>query len=77
MSRFQSIAAARRHYSLTQEQLAEKLGVSRSAVAQWEMEEGGTRPDPTHAATLVGLLPGLEWAAIYPMPAASRPGQVA
>lgn len=37
------ILRARRHVGLTQQQLAERIGVQRSAVAQWERLHG-TRP---------------------------------
>lgn len=37
------ILRARRHIGLTQQQLAERIGVQRSAVAQWERLHG-TRP---------------------------------
>jgi transcriptional regulator with XRE-family HTH domain len=67
MKQFASIADARKAAAFTQESLAERIGVSRGAVAQWEMGEG-TRPDPTNAAALVRLLPGLTWDAIYPTP---------
>jgi DNA-binding XRE family transcriptional regulator len=64
MDIFPSIAAARKHHGHTQESLADLVGVSRGAVAQWEMEEG-TRPDPTNAVRLTQLLPGLTLEAIY------------
>lgn len=37
------IRSARKHINLSQEELALELGISRSAVAQWEMN-GGTTP---------------------------------
>lgn len=59
------IATARKARQWTQEDLAIRLGVSRGAVAQWEMEEGGTRPDPDNAMRLVELMPELTLADIY------------
>lgn len=49
--------------ALTQSQLAEQVGVKRSAVAQWESEEG-THPNIehlTHIAMVTGV--GFEWLA--------------
>ncbi|HHW4679249.1 MAG TPA: helix-turn-helix domain-containing protein [Xylella sp.] len=48
---FERIREARRASGLTQEALAGELGVSRSAVAQWEMEQG-TAPSMEN---LIGL----------------------
>lgn len=62
------IAAARAAKNLTQEQVAAHVGVTRGAVAQWEMEEG-TRPAPEHAVTLGELL-GLTLNDIYAAKAA-------
>lgn len=59
-----SIATARRKAGKTQQELADEIGVTRSAVAQWEMVRG-TRPDPTHAVALVKALPGLTLQQIY------------
>jgi transcriptional regulator with XRE-family HTH domain len=59
------ISQARKDKGWTQERLASELGVSRGAVAQWEMEEG-TRPDPNNARRLMALLPGLTFDDIYP-----------
>lgn len=64
MKRFSSIADARRHYGKTQDQVAAAIGISRGAVAQWEMETG-TRPDPANALRLADLLPGLTLDVIY------------
>jgi DNA-binding XRE family transcriptional regulator len=61
------IAEARKNADWTQAKLAAALGVSRGAVAQWEME-GGTRPDPTNALRLTELLPGLTLNDIYTPP---------
>lgn len=61
------ISRARKHHGLTQERVAAVIGVSRSAVAQWEMENG-TRPDPANARKLMKLLPGLTFNDIYPEP---------
>lgn len=44
------IADARRKAHLTQQQLADKLGVSRAAVANWEA--GLARPDTDNAIAL-------------------------
>jgi len=58
------IKSARIARGWTQQQLAQELGVSRGAVAQWEMKEG-TRPDPRHAVSLTKLLASLTLADIY------------
>jgi DNA-binding XRE family transcriptional regulator len=57
------IATARRARNWTQEALARQVGVSRGAVAQWEML-GGTRPAPEQALKLADLL-GLSLSEIY------------
>lgn len=44
---YERIREARRLTGLTQETLAAELGISRSAVAQWEMSEG-TAPSVDH-----------------------------
>lgn len=46
------IRKARVWKSLTQVQLAIAVGVSRSAVAQWERESGGTHPSVPHLASI-------------------------
>lgn len=49
---------------LSQAQLASQVGVRRSAVAQWEQEEGGTSPSVSHlaqAAVVTGVC--FEWLA--------------
>lgn len=65
------IATARRAAKLSQQQLAAKVGVSRGAVAQWEMENG-TRPDVENAKTLCKIL-GLTLEQIF----ADQPGRAA
>lgn len=58
------ILSARADASLTQTQLANHLGVNRSAVAQWERVQGGTNPSIVHLtqiAELTGV--GFEWLA--------------
>lgn len=59
------ILRARRLANLTQALLATKVGVHRSAVAQWEQPDG-TSPSVHHleqTATLTGVY--FEWRAIY------------
>lgn len=65
------IATARKAANLTQSQLAERVGVSRGAVAQWEMENG-TRPDIDNAKTLCDVL-GLTLEQVF----AVQPGRAA
>lgn len=48
----QRIAAARRYAKLSQQALADAVGVSRPAVSQWEKEDGGTSPSREN---LVGI----------------------
>ena len=50
----QNIQATRMAARLTQEQLAEAVGVSRQTVAKWE--SGETSPDLEHAAALASAL---------------------
>lgn len=57
------IRAARRHRSWTQEQLAEALGLSRSAISQWE-RQSGSRPSSANLEHLARLLQcRFEWLA--------------
>lgn len=49
------IAAARKTRGFSQSDLAEAVGVTRGAVAQWEMKKG-TRPDPAFAIRIADLL---------------------
>ncbi|MBD9480957.1 helix-turn-helix domain-containing protein [Pseudoxanthomonas sp. PXM02] len=50
--------------SLTQTQLAEPLGVNRSAVAQWERVEGGTQPSISHLIQIAEMTQvAFEWLA--------------
>ena len=53
MSMGARLAKARRNQNLTQEQLAETLGVTRQAVAKWEL--GETTPDVLHCDALAEL----------------------
>ncbi len=50
----EKIKEARKQAGLTQEQLSEKLGISRSAVAKWETDKG--IPDVDNLKILSGLL---------------------
>ena len=50
----EQLAAARRARGFTQEELAERLGVSRQAVAKWERD--AARPGPANARALRDLL---------------------
>lgn len=50
----EQLAEARRARGFTQEELAERLGVSRQAVAKWERD--AARPGPTNARALRDLL---------------------
>ena len=61
---FTTIAEARKHHGLTQDDVARRIGVTRGSVAQWEMGQG-TRPDPANAVALSRLLPGLTLDVIY------------
>ena len=54
MSIAHNIQTARQGSGLTQEQLAESVGVSRQTVAKWE--SGETSPDLEHAAALADTL---------------------
>jgi len=54
MSIAENILASRQAVGLTQEQLAEAVGVSRQTVAKWEA--GETSPDLEHAAALADAL---------------------
>lgn len=54
MSISENILATRMSARLTQEQLAEAVGVSRQTVAKWE--SGETSPDLEHAAALADAL---------------------
>lgn len=56
------VSAARKEAGLTQQQLAEQLGVSRSAVANWESGVG--RPDIKSAMAIRRVL-GLTLDQIY------------
>ena len=48
------IALARKRAGLSQEQLGEKLGVSRQAVSKWESDQ--TNPDVAYVAQMCRLL---------------------
>lgn len=50
----EKLKEARKQAGLSQEQLAEKLGISRSAVAKWETDKG--IPDVDNLKALSGLL---------------------
>ena len=50
----EKIAQARREKRLTQEELADRLGVSRQAVSKWE--SGAAQPETDKLARLSGLL---------------------
>lgn len=50
----EQLAAARRARGFTQEELVERLGVSRQAVSKWERD--AARPGPTNAHALRDLL---------------------
>lgn len=58
------ILSARAEAKLTQTQLAERLGVNRSAVAQWERAQGGTNPSMAHLTQIADITGvGFEWLA--------------
>ena len=50
----EKIKEARKQYGLSQEQLAEKMSVSRSAIAKWETDKG--LPDIDNLKALAGFL---------------------
>lgn len=50
----EALRFARKRAELTQDQVADKFGISRAAVAQWE-SLGGTMPDPAKLPVLAGL----------------------
>lgn len=54
MSLGQYISARRKHMGLTQEELADKVGVSKSAVAKWETDGG--LPDRDNLRRLAEIL---------------------
>ena len=55
------IRQARRHAGLTQPALAERVGVHRSAVAQWE-RDGGSHPTTEHLARIaLATSTSFEW----------------
>ena len=54
MSLGERIALARKQAGLSQEQLGEKLGVSRQAVSKWESSQ--TNPDVAYVAQMCRLL---------------------
>lgn len=56
MSLSSLIRSARKRHGLTQVQLAALLGVSKGAVAQWELDEGGTTPSVENMARLRDVL---------------------
>ena len=62
----EQLAEARRARGFTQEELAERLGVSRQAVAKWERD--AARPSPANARALRDLLGG-----DFPVPPAPSP----
>lgn len=62
----EQLAATRRARGFTQEELAERLGVSRQAVAKWERD--AARPSPANARALRDLLGG-----DFPVPPAPSP----
>ena len=59
------IRKARLKASLTQRELADRLQIHRSAVAQWERVDGGTKPQIKHL-TEIALITGVgfEWLAM-------------
>lgn len=54
------IRTARLRAGLSQAELAEKLGVSRSAVANWERNAGGTHPGSKRLAD-IAINTGVAW----------------
>lgn len=70
------IRQARRLKALSQTQLAEQIGVQRSAVAQWE-RVGGTHPSVEHLAQIAVITQVLfEWLATGRGPMTSSATQV-
>ncbi|WP_430540466.1 helix-turn-helix transcriptional regulator [Pseudoxanthomonas japonensis] len=58
------VLRARSDASLTQLQLADLLGINRSAVAQWERLDGGTCPSIAHLCKIADVTKvGFEWLA--------------
>lgn len=50
---FKNLKLLRKHFSYTQEQIAEKLGVSRQTIAKWE--RGECLPDIENLIALAGI----------------------
>jgi transcriptional regulator with XRE-family HTH domain len=72
------IRFARRGAGLTQTQLAEKIGVSRSAVAQWERSDGSNPSAGNLASLAMALNCSFEWLATgrgIRGPGVAKPGQ--
>lgn len=59
-----AIRAARQRKGLTQQQLADKLGVSKQSVSDWEC--GRNDPAPRTAIAMTRMLPSLRFEHIYP-----------
>lgn len=58
------VLSARSRASLTQRELADELGINRSAIAQWERLEGGTNPSIVHLSRIAELAGvSFEWLA--------------
>jgi len=58
------VLSARTEASLSQQQLAKELGINRSAVAQWERLERGTKPSIENLAKIADITGvGFEWLA--------------
>lgn len=56
---------ARRIAGLTQEQLAERLALTRGAVGQWESDKSGTCPSVDHLLAIAEVLDiSFEWLAL-------------